>query len=506
MESNYILGIDIGTGSAKAVAVNDKNEVIATAQAYYATHNPEIGYSEQEPALIWNAFTKCISEVLTELRKQPAAISLSSAMHSLIPVNDQGIELGRMLTWADSRSEDIATRLRANDYAEQLYKTSGTPLYGMAPLCKIIWFRENQPALYEKTYKFIGIKEYIWYRLFHAFEVDFSIASATGLFDIRHLEWNRFALELSGITSDRLSAPVNTSYIRRDPHPATVQAMGLTANTPFVIGASDGCLANLGSLAIHEGIAALSIGTSGAVRMASTQPVFNFGAMTFNYLLDEQTFICGGAVNNGGMVVDWLLKDFMHVTSAASGGYEELFKLISTKPAGSDGLLFLPYLSGERTPIWDARSCGVFFGIKLQHDQAHFLRAATEGICMALHHVLQAVEDTSGKIIQINVSGGFVYSPEWLRILADITGKRLVIYQTNDASAIGATYLARKSLGLIADYRAILKPNKAEVIEPNLQNHAVYQRYFKLFKKLYVDLRDSMSQLHLLKDGQPLEL
>ncbi|MGV8878180.1 MAG: gluconokinase [Sphingobacteriaceae bacterium] len=502
MKSNYILGIDIGTGSTKAVAVNHKNEVIATAQVYYATHNPEMGYSEQEPALIWNAFTKCISEVLQELRKQPAAISLSSAMHSLIPVNDQGMELGQMLTWADARSEEIATRLREAAYAEQLYQTSGTPLYGMSPLCKIIWFRENQPALYEKTDKFIGIKEYIWFRLFQAFEVDFSIASATGLFDITHLEWNNFALELSGITSDRLSVPVNTDYVRRDLHAATAQAMGLKANTPFVIGASDGCLANLGSLATQDGIAALSIGTSGAVRVASEKPVFNFGAMTFNYLLDARTFICGGAVNNGGMIVDWLLKDFMHITTTSSEGYETLFKLISTKPAGSNGLLFLPYLSGERTPIWDARSCGVFFGIKLQHEQAHFLRAAAEGICMALHHVLQSVEDTAGKITQINVSGGFVSSAEWLRILADITGKRLVIHQTNDSSAIGAAYLARKAIGLIADYQEIVKPNKVEEIAPNLENHDTYQRYFELFKKLYVDLQDSMNQLHCLKANQ----
>lgn len=502
MELSYILGVDIGTGSTKAVAVNNNNEVIATAQSYYPTHNAEVGYSEQEPELIWKAFTECIFQVLKDLRDQPAAISLSSAMHSLIPVNDQGVELANMLTWADSRSEDIATRLREADFAEQLYTTTGTPLYGMSPLSKIIWFRENQPALYEETYKFIGIKEYIWYRLFHAFEVDYSIASATGLFDITQLEWNPFALELAGITAARLSVPVNTEYIRRDLHPATAKRMGLKANTAFVIGASDGCLANLGSLAIRDGIAALSIGTSGAVRMASSKPVFNFGAMTFNYLLDEQTFICGGAVNNGGMVIDWLLKDFMHIAADTSDRYQGLFKLIASKPAGSEGLLFLPYLSGERTPIWDARSSGVFFGIKLQHEQAHFLRAAVEGICMALYHVLQAVEDTSGNIVQINVSGGFVNSPEWIRILADITGKRLVIYQTDDASAIGATYLAKKAMGLIADYQALLNPNEQETIEPNPQNHAVYAGYFELFKKLYIDLRDSMDRLHRLKEDE----
>lgn len=501
--SAYILGIDLGTGSTKAVAVDSDGQVVGSAQFYYPTDHPEIGYMEQDPELIWDAFKNCISQIVKELQGQPTAISFSSAMHSLIAVDELGVKLANMMTWADSRSEDIATALRASSFAEQLYQTSGTPLFGMSPLCKIMWLKKNQPELFNNAYKFIGIKEYIWYRLFHVFEIDYSIASATGLFDINLLEWNPIALDLAAVTKDQLSVVVNTSHCRREVDPAIAQKIGLKADTAFIVGASDGCLANLGSLAIQDGIAALSIGTSGAVRTASSKPIFNFGAMTFNYRLDEHTFICGGAVNNGGMIIDWALKSLRNKKDISPDDYQELFKLIASKPPGSDGLLFLPYLSGERTPIWDAKSCGVFFGIKLMHEQAHFLRAAVEGICMALYHVLEAVEGTSGNVGQINVSGGFIDSPEWVQILADITGKRLVIYQTSDASAMGAIYMAMKEIGWITSYHELLKGQEQQVVNPDRHIHASYVPYFNIFKKLYLELKTSMSLLDKLqKDHQ----
>ena len=484
----YILGIDIGTGSTKAVAVSLNGEPIAESQFYYPISNPEPGYSEQDPYQILDAFKQCITSIQTNIGENPLAISLSCAMHSILPVDAGGNALAAIMTWADSRSEVIAERLRFSDDGEMLYRSNGTAIHAMSPLCKIIWMKENKPGLFKTTFKFISIKEFIWYYLFNDFEVDYSIASASGLFDILNLKWDTKACELAGISTNQLSKPVNTTYLRFGLNEKAQQALKLSPETKFIIGASDGCCANLGSNTIKPGVAAITIGTSGAVRITGRQPVYNFDSMTFNYLLNEHTFVSGGAVNNGGIVFKWLVNTFLtEKFENEQDAYSKAFEYINNVGAGSNGLIFLPYLYGERAPIWDTKSCGVFFNIKHNHTKAHFLRAGLEGICFALLHVLEKIETSSAPINQLNISGGFINSPTWVQILADITGKKLLIVQTEDASAMGAIYLAMEALDIENPQNEYQK-----FIEPNLNLHQSFKQSFKIFKLLYTNLKDTM--------------
>ena len=183
---HYLIGIDIGTGSTKCVAMDLNGAVIGTSQQHYTISHPEHGYSEQDPELIWQAFVKCLQELLATLKEDPLAISLSSAMHSVIPTDENGVALSNMITWADIRSESIATKLRNSAEGETFYRITGTPIHPMSPLCKLIWLRKNNATLFEKTSRFISIKEYIWHKLFLEFQIDYSIETATGLFDIRN--------------------------------------------------------------------------------------------------------------------------------------------------------------------------------------------------------------------------------------------------------------------------------------------------------------------------------
>ncbi|SDS85240.1 gluconate kinase, FGGY family [Mucilaginibacter mallensis] len=491
----YLLGIDIGTGSTKAVAVSFSGEPIDVSQHYYPVKSPKPGYSEQDPALIFEAFISCITDTVKKIGYPPYAVSLSSAMHSVIPVDADGKALADMITWADARSEDIAQKLRATAQGEFIYKTSGTPIHAMTPLCKLMWLRENQNALFIAAHKFISIKEYIWYQLFNEFQVDCSIASATGLFDIINLKWNPTACDLVGITEDKLSEPVNTIYKRADLNKGLALSLKLNTDTPFIIGASDGCCANLGSFVTEPGTASLTIGTSGAVRITSKQPVYNYPAMVFNYLLKKETFVCGGAVNNGGIALNWLIKTFLNKQLPGHSDYDTVFNQIATIEAGSDGLIFLPYLYGERAPLWDTQSCGVFFNIKPQHTQAHFLRAGLEGICFALYDVLQTVEQSAAPIDQLNISGGFITSTVWTQMLANITGKKLVIVQQEDASAMGAIFLAIDALNL--DLHISQKPPVTEMsLIPHQPTHQAYNQGFSAFKTLYQNLKETMHLLH----------
>lgn len=495
----YVLGIDIGTGSVKAVSVDLQCKSFETSQQYYSFNSPKPGYHEQDPEQIWTAFITCIKDVINQIGTQPLAISLSSAMHSLLAVDKDCKPLAPMMTWADSRSSDVAKRLSNSNEGLAIYNDTGTPLHAMSPLCKLIWINENQPDLLNKAHKFISIKEYLWYKLFQEYKIDHSIASCTGLFDINKLTWHKSALALIGINDNVLSEPVPTNYTKEfKGNNQNPELSFLQPGIQFVIGASDGCLANLASMANKPGVAVMTIGTSGAIRIASKTPLPNEKSMPFSYILDQETFICGGPINNGGITLQWWLKNITE-GNATEESYDQLFKQIGEMPAGSSGLIFLPYLTGERAPIWDSESCGTFFGVKLQHSQQHFSRAVLEGVCYAMKDVLDTVQQNAEPITQINISGGFVKSDIWVQTLADITAKKLVVVQTEDASSVGAAFLAMKTLNFIKEYPTSNYTN-LKTIEPNPVNSKIYSENFTIFRLLYSNLKETMHQFYQMNN------
>lgn len=489
----YLLGIDIGTGSTKAVAVSTAGVTLDSSQRFYTTDHTRNGQSEQDPKQIWTAFLACVNELTGRMEGQPAAISLSSAMHSVIPADEHGEALAPMLTWADSRGSTIAGELLSGPLGASLYRETGTPIHSMSPLCKISWIGRHQPSLFSRTFKFISIKEYIWYRLFGVFEIDHSIASCTGLMDVRELKWSENALRFAGLQEGQLSRLVSTHFSRTQVTEGLFPA--LHSNVPFVIGASDGCLANLGTGAVLPGTGALTIGTSGALRMAGRQALSNETAMTFSYRLDEETFINGGPVSNGGIALKWHLMNRLQRNILHAEDFSTALKEMEAVPPGAEGLLFLPYLQGERAPIWDNKSCGTFFGIRLNHGPAHFTRAVIEGICYALNDVLLALQAAGQQPARLMVSGGFITSAAWLQLLSDITGKTLVVSAVADASATGAAYLAYKAIGLGPDYLSP-PPGDQQLIQPDAAAHLYYQRNFLRYKALYQRLKALMEETY----------
>lgn len=339
MKEEIVIGMDIGTGSCKAVAISSSGKVLAEIQHHYTSKHPKPGYAEQDPEIIYDAFLKCIQEAVSKLPTPPIAVSISSCMHSLLIVDGKHKPLTPLITWEDNRSQGIAASLRKDASGKKIYRATGTPIYSMSPLIKIIWFRKKEKKLFNKAAKFIGIKEFIWYRFFGEYQIDLSVASATGLLNIKKLTWYGPSLKLCGISPQQLSDIVDTRYLRKGLSPEIAKEIGLPAETPFCIGANDGCLANLGSHTMRKHTAAVTIGTSGAVRLSSHKPTYSYSKMIFNYLLTEKIFITGGAVNNGGNVLQWLIQSFFNKTKPEGKDFDKLHQETATISAGSDGLV-----------------------------------------------------------------------------------------------------------------------------------------------------------------------
>lgn len=481
----YMIGADIGTGSTKVIALLPDGSVPAVHQQGYPTRLPQPGHSEQDPSDILRAVEQGITKVVQQMGSAPAGISFSSAMHSIMALDDRHQPLTPLIIWADNRSERIATALQPTEQGRALYRQTGVPVHPMAPLSKIAWIRQEAPEIFQRARMFVGIKEYILHRFTGRYVTDHSIASATGMFDIRQQQWSKEALDIAGITSAQLPEPVPTQHILHDLTAAAAARLGIPAGTPLVLGASDGCLAQLGSGALAPGHATLTIATSGAMRMTVPAPVTDPKQRLFNYILDNTHYITGGPVNNGGVVLQWFVRDFLQ-KKAPEDLNTAIQQALEIAP-GAEGVICLPYLLGERAPVWDPHARGAFIGIQPQHTALHFLRAMLEGVAFGLLSIAEALQETAGPISKISVSGGFTNSPAWIQLMADIFRQPMYLRQEHDASAIGAAIMGYEALGL-----KYTNPDALEedVFMPRQEGKEIYQRHYRLYAQLYERLKE----------------
>jgi gluconokinase len=500
---DVIIGVDIGTSGTKAIGYTLEGKVIGNT---YVSYNPVAGkpeYHELDPEVLYDAVITCIegtAQQITSLAGNITGISFSAAMHSLIAVAADGQPLTNVITWADARSAAYADTLKQSPAGKDIYRHTGTPVHPMSPLCKIMWLRDHQPAVFAAAHKFIGIKEFIFHRFFGEYLIDHSVASATGLFDIFNKTWYEPALQAAGITTGRLSQPVPATFVIHGLKKPFPERLRLVADTHFIIGASDGCLANLGSFATEPGDLSVTIGTSGAVRIMAAQPAWDKQERIFNYILTNDRYVSGGAINNGVVLLKWYTENFLQRSFTSAKDLAWFVERAAQAPAGADGLLFLPYLLGERAPIWDAVAKGVFFGVHAGHTQAHFMRAIIEGINYALYQVAASVQETAGAIQHIYASGGFIKAPLWLQWLTDLFGKEIKVVNSDDASSVGAAILGLQALNLLNDNTVSPEFHTQQQYMPDMMMHDRYQRYYTVYAGLYNKLKDDFYTLHKIRE------
>ena len=310
------------------------------------------------------------------------------------------------------------------------------------------------------------------------------------MFNIFNLDWDEQALSVTGVAKDQLPEPVDPYTIEKGMNPQYAAEMGLDVDTPFIYGAGDGPLSNLGVNAIQPGVAAVTIGTSGAIRVVTDAPKIDPKGRTFTYALDKDHWVVGGPVNNGGDVFRWArdnMFDSEKSTAELLGvdSYDLLTEIASKIPAGADGLLFHPYLGGERAPIWDANARGSFFGLTHNHTRAHMVRAVLEGIIFNIYMVSLALEEVVGDLSAIQATGGFARSPLWRQMAADIFEQPVTVPKAFESGALAATVMAQKALGLVDNLEVIGDMiGEANTYQPNPDNYDAYRELTPIFIRL----------------------
>jgi gluconokinase len=489
-----VLGVDIGTTSAKAVAFDAAGRAVGSGEVAYPLLEPEPGQAVQDPDVVLDGTVAAIRAAVAAARANDAriaALSLSCAMHSLVALDGDGRPLTPVLTWADMRSAEQGQRLRAEH--PQLHDRTGAPLHPQTPLTKLVWFAEREPATFAAARRWAGLKELAIARLTDGWAVDHSIASGTGLLNLERLDWDAQALALAGVDRDQL-APLVPADERLSLSAAAAEQLGLDAGLPVIAGGGDGPLANLGVGAVRPGVAAVSIGTSAALRLMVRAPAIDPQRRAFCYALAPERWVVGGAINNGGVVLRWageaLAPDLGEHAEA------QLLALAAEMPAGSAGLIMLPYLLSERAPHWDALARGAYVGLTRHHRRGHLVRAALEGVCQQLALVLAALRDAGNEVHEIRATGGFAQSPLWRQMLADVLAMPVGYPAGHEGSAFGAALLGMQALGIVdsIDLAGELV-GIDDVVEPDPDAAAVYAELLPTFAALYEALGPAFAAL-----------
>lgn len=482
-----MIGLDLGTTNCKAIAVDPDLRVVAAASGSYPLHTPRPGWAEQDVREIWGAVTQALRAVVESLPEPPVGISFSGAMHSCLPVAEDGTPLANAMTWADNRAAALERTVRSEVDVPGLYTRTGCPVRSTYHPVRLRWWADAAPDVAKRARRFVSLKDWIVHALTGVWATDVGLASTTGLLDMRKLRWDPDALAVARITPDRLPPIVSPSAVVGGVTTAAAHATGLPEGLPVIAGGSDGGMANVGTGIATPGQAVITVGTSGAVRQVVAQPWVDPSERTWCYVLEKGSWFIGGAVNNGGLALEWTRRLF-YPDLPADEGFGQLASDADTVPAGANGIFFLPYFIGERCPSWTPTDPAMLHGLRLGHGRADVARAAMEGVAYCLADVWGVLPEPAAGGEVTRLTGGITQTPVWAQILADVLGVPLMALDVHDASATGAALA-----GLRAMDRLHIAPGDAAVVPGTTYvpgaNRELYARQHRAFQALRACMR-----------------
>lgn len=501
--AEYLLGIDIGTSACKIAIFDKKGEVIASENGEYPVYYPKKGWAEQNPNEWWNAVGETTKRAIQKSgikAEKIVGVGIDGQSWSAIAVDKAGKVLCNTPIWMDTRAKEICERLNKKIGSKAIFDLAGNSLQPSYTTAKIIWYKENLPDIYNKIDKILQSNGFIAYCLTNVISIDKSQGYGLHCFDMRKGLWNDEMCEALGIERSMLPDIYECDQIVGKVTKVAAEFTGIPEGTPVVAGGLDAACGTLGAGVIHAGETQEQGGQAGGMSISIKEYKANPLLILSYHVVPNQWLLQGGTTGGGG-VMRWFEREFADYERVMSkeNGKDSLIQLneIAKKVLpGSDGLVFLPYMAGERSPIWDPNAKGVFFGLDFSKTKGHMLRAAMEGVAFSLKHNLDVAKEVGVNVETLYAIGGSANSLLWTQIKADITGKKIKVPASDTATTLGAALLAGIGVGLYKNYEeavAITVQIKREH-KPNAAYKDAYDKNYEIYLELYKQLKNVMKK------------
>lgn len=496
-----LLGIDIGTSSVKSIVIDSEGTILGFSQIEYAIDIPALGHAEQDPSVWWELVCRTSAVAIRQANlngKDICGIGLSGQMHGLVALDEQGNVLRPAIIWCDQRT------IRQKDYVEtqftreQLGELIQNPVSTGFQLLSLLWIRENEPDTFRKIRKVLTPKDYIRYRLTGEIGTEITDASGTLAFNVSGRTWSEPLLVKLGIDPDLFPAFYNPWEVSGAVTQQASLESRLQAGTPVVFGGADQPMQAIGNGIIDTGTISCTLGTGGQLFTPLDRPVYdtNLRTHTFVHAVPNRWYLLG-ATMSAGLSLKWLANNIIR-----NQNYRHLDESAEQISAGSEGLIFLPYLTGERTPHMNPFSKGVFFGLTLKHQSAHLVRAALEGVAFSLRDSLEIFKELGVQSKRLIISGGGRKSLLWKQIIADILNQEVYSSNMKEQACVGAAITAGVGIQMYSSMEqacsAVVKIDETPVA-PIAQNRELYDHYYFLYKDLYRINQELFTRLEIPK-------
>lgn len=489
--AKLLLGIDIGTSACKVAVFEKSGKVIAQTNKPYKLYYPNPGWVEQDPDEWWNAIVDGIKEILKTVSADDiAGIGIDGQSWSAIPVDKDGNCLHNTPIWMDTRARDICERVVSEVGFDEIFEVAGNGFEPAYTTPKMLWFKENKPEIYNNTYKFLQSNSYIGMKLTGNMTQDLSQGYGIHFFDMKKCQYDEKLAEKLGLSVDKVPELVECHSVIGEVTEEAAKITGLAVGTKVVAGGLDAACGTLGAGVYKKGQTQEQGGQAGGMSICLDEAVAHPKLILSPHVVPGHWLLQGGTVGGGG-VLRWFKSEL-----GKNESFDELTALAENIAPGSDGVTFLPYMAGERSPIWNADAKGVFYGLGFDKTKGHMVRAALEGVAYSLEHNLRTAAQTGVEVGELLAMGGSANSILWTQIKADVTGKVIKVPASDTATTLGAAILAGVGIGMYESFESAVKETIVVTREqkPNMENHEKYKKSMELYLELYEDLKDTFSK------------
>jgi xylulokinase len=479
-----LLAIDQGTSGAKITIFDTDGQVIAENKKCYDTFYPAEGHVEQDCEQWWQVIAQGIKEIFQEHRVQPKeikGIGIDGTSWAMIPVDQEGNVLHKTLIWLDRRATDEAMWMKEVIPEEALIEVSGNPVDAGYITPKILWFKNHQPDLYRETFKFLQSNGFLVYRLTGEYSQDLSQGYGFHFFDMKSGTYNLEIIEALGLDPDKFVQPSACHTVVGQVTPEAALLTGLEVGTPVVAGGLDAACCTLGAGVIDVGQTQEQGGQAGGMSIALDKPK-NHPRLILGYHVVPDLWLLQGGTTGGGGTINWFHREFGNVSES----FATMSQMAEEIQPGSDGVIFLPYMKGERSPLWNANAKGIYYGLAFDKSKGHFIRSTMEGVAYSLRHNLDVAKEVGVQVEHLYSVGGSANSKVWTQMKADITGCRIDVPYADYATGLGAAILAGVGVGLYSDFHEAVKKTVhiQTSYQPNDEVRPLYNKGYALYRQL----------------------